>query len=251
MRLVALTWRGLPVTTGRSGHLLLVEDHRDIAEMVYDYFERRGYVVDHAGDGVTGLHLAVTGSYDAIILDLLLPGLDGMEICEKLRKDARSAIPILMLTARDTVQDKISGLDVGADDYLVKPFDIQELEARVRALIRRNRGSVSPERLQVGDLSLDLGTLQVERSGHRLDISPTGLKILKILMRASPRLVTRPEIEREVWGEALPDSDTLRSHVYNLRKIVDKPFSGQMICTMQSIGYRLIDPHEEPTPDRP
>jgi DNA-binding response OmpR family regulator len=177
--------------------------------------------------------------------------MDGRELCEKFRKEARRATPILMLTARDTVQDKIAGLEAGADDYLVKPFDIQELEARVRALIRRHRGEVSAEVLRVGDLTLDMATLQVQRAGVNLDVSPTGLKILKILMSASPRLVTRGEIERDVWGETLPDSDTLRSHLYNLRKVVDKPFSEPMICTMQSIGYRLIDPREKTAENQP
>lgn len=235
----------------KPGQLLLIEDHRDIAEMVYEYLEGRGYTLDHAGDGLTGLHLAVSNPYDAIILDLMLPGMDGMELCEKLRKEARCPTPILMLTARDTLQDKIAGFEVGADDYLVKPFDIQELEARVRALIRRHRGEVNPELLKVGDLSFDLATLQVQRAGMTLDLSPTALKLLKVLMRASPRVVTRGEIEREVWGDVVPDSDTLRSHLYNLRKVVDKPFSHPMICTVQGIGYRLIAPHEQQTENRP
>lgn len=235
----------------QPGHLLLIEDHRDIAEMVYEHFERRGYAVDYAGDGLTGLHLAVCNAYDVILLDLMLPGMDGIELCEKLRKEARCTTPILMLTARDTVQDKIGGLNAGADDYLVKPFDIQELEARVRALIRRHRSEVSPGLLQVGDLTLDLATLRVQRSGVSLELTPTALKILKMLMNASPRLVTREEIEREVWGETLPDSDTLRSHLYNLRKVIDKPFAKSMLVTVQSLGYRLIDADAEAPANRP
>jgi DNA-binding response OmpR family regulator len=229
---------------GSPGQLLLVEEHRDIADMVYDYFERRGYTLDYAGDGLTGLHLAVSNPYDTIILDLILPGMDGIMLCQKLRKEARCPTPILMLAARDTVQDKVAGFESGADDYLVKPFDIQELEARVRALIRRHRGDINPSLMRVGDLSFDLATLRVERDGINLELSPTALRILKILMRASPSLVTRSEIEREIWGDSVPESDTLRSHLYNLRKAVDKPFSHPMICTVQSIGYRLIDPHD-------
>lgn len=235
----------------QPGHLLLIEDHRDIAEMVYEHFERRGYAVDYAGDGLTGLHLAVCNAYDVILLDLMLPGMDGIELCEKLRKEARCTTPILMLTARDTVQDKIGGLNAGADDYLVKPFDIQELEARVRALIRRHRSEVSPGLLQVGDLTLDLATLRVQRGDVSLELTPTALKILKMLMNASPRLVTREEIEREVWGETLPDSDTLRSHLYNLRKVIDKPFAKSMLVTVQSLGYRLIDADAEAPANRP
>lgn len=239
------------MATMQPGHLLLIEDHRDIAEMVYEHFERRGYAVDYAGDGLTGLHLAVCNAYDVILLDLMLPGMDGIALCEKLRKEARCTTPILMLTARDTVQDKIGGLNAGADDYLVKPFDIQELEARVRALIRRHRSEVSPGLLQVGDLTLDLATLRVQRGGVSLELTPTALKILKMLMNASPRLVTREEIEREVWSETLPDSDTLRSHLYNLRKVIDRPFAKSMLVTVQSLGYRLIDPDAEAPANRP
>jgi DNA-binding response OmpR family regulator len=221
--------------------LLLVEDHQDIAEMVYAFLERRGYELDYAADGVTGLHLAVTNDYDAIILDLMLPGIDGLDVCTRLREDARKSTPVLMLTARDTLHDKLAGLDVGADDYLVKPFEIQELEARVRALIRRARGQVSPEILRVGDLTLDTGTLRVQRAGKDLAVTPIGLQLLKVLMRASPRVVSRREIEREVWGDILPDSDTLRSHLYNLRKVVDKPFEKPLLHTVQSAGYRIAD----------
>ncbi|MDH3639332.1 MAG: response regulator transcription factor [Gammaproteobacteria bacterium] len=224
-----------------AGRLLLIEDHQDIAEMVYDYLEERGYTMDYAADGITGLHLAVTNSYDAIILDLMLPGIDGLELCRKVRTEARRATPILMLTARDTLQDKVTGLDLGADDYVVKPFEIVELEARVRALIRRRRGEVSAERLTVGDLTLDTGTLEVRRGGAYLSLSPIGLKILTILMRASPRLVSRRDIEREIWGDMLPDSDTLRSHLYNLRKVIDRPFPKQLLYTIQGAGYRLVD----------
>ena len=118
----------------QSGLILLVEDNRGISEMVGEFLERRGYSVDYAADGVTGLHLAVTNSYDVIVLDLMLPGMDGLEVCRKLRADAKKSTPVLMLTARDTLEDKLVGLDAGADDYLVKPFEIRELEARVKAL---------------------------------------------------------------------------------------------------------------------
>ena len=132
-------------------------------------------------------------------------------------------------------------MNAGADDYLVKPFEIQELEARVRALVRRRRGQISPELLRVGDLTLDTGTLKVKRGGKDISLTPIGLKILTVLMRASPRVVNRREIEREVWGDVLPDSDTLRSHVYNLRKQIDRPFDTSLLQTVQSTGYRLAE----------
>ena len=225
----------------KSGSILLVEDNQDIAEMVYAFLERRGYELDYAADGVTGLHLAVTNAYDVIVLDLMLPGMDGINLCRKLRDEAQRDTPILMLTARDTLDDKVAGLDAGADDYLVKPFEIQELEARIRAMIRRRRGQTAPESLEVGDLRLDTGTLTVTRAGETLNLTPICLKILTVLMRASPRVVSRRDIEREVWGDVLPDSDTLRSHLYNLRKTIDKPFPKPLLHTVQSAGYRLCD----------
>ncbi len=231
-------------TEPHTASLLLVEDHQDIAEMMYAYLERRGYSVDYAADGVTGLHLAVTNDYDAIILDLMLPGLDGLELCSKLRSDARKDTPVLMLTARDTLHDKVAGLDAGADDYLVKPFEIQELEARLRALLRRRRGQLAPEVLRVADLTLDTGTLKVERAGKSITLTPIGLKILTVLMRASPRVVSRRELERDVWGDILPDSDTLRSHLYSLRKAIDKPFTKPLLHTLHGSGYRLADDDE-------
>jgi DNA-binding response OmpR family regulator len=224
-----------------AGLILLVEDNRGIAEMVGEYLERRGYSLDYASDGSTGLRLATQNSYDVIVLDLMLPGLDGLELCRRLRKDSKISTPVLMLTARDTLDDKLVGLDAGADDYLVKPFEIRELEARVRALIRRDRRQVSAEVLRVGDLVLDTATLRLQRGGKELQISPIGLKLLSILMRESPRVVSRRDIEREVWGDLLPDSDTLRSHLYNLRKIIDKPFEKALLHTIHSAGYRLAD----------
>jgi DNA-binding response OmpR family regulator len=225
--------------------ILLVEDNRDIAEMVAEFLERKGYAVDHAGDGVTGLHLAVTNPYDVIVLDLMLPGLDGLALCRKLREEAKRDTPLLMLTARDTVDDKVLGLEAGADDYLVKPFDIRELEARIRTLLRRQRGTVVAETLRVGDLLLDTSTLEVTRAGQPIKLMPIGHKLLAVLMRASPRIVSRQQLEREVWGDVLPDSDTLRSHLYALRKAIDKPFDRPLLHTVAGAGYRLALTHEE------
>jgi DNA-binding response OmpR family regulator len=209
--------------------------------MVIAYLENRGFVVDYAADGVTGLHLAVSNHYDAIVLDLMLPGMDGLMVCKKIREEARSSTPIIMLTARDTLDDKITGLATGADDYLIKPFAIRELEARLHALTRRGRGEVTKEILKVGDLTLDTATLEVRRKGIVLNPTPIGLKILSILMRASPTVISRRDLEREVWGDILPDSDTLRSHLYNLRKVVDKPFEKQLLQTVQGTGYKIVD----------
>jgi DNA-binding response OmpR family regulator len=224
-----------------AGLVLLVEDNSGIAEMVGEFLERRGYSVDFAGDGVSGLHLAVTNSYDVVVLDLMLPGMDGLDVCRKLRGDAKKSTPVLMLTARDTLEDKLVGLDAGADDYLVKPFEPRELEARIRALIRRERRQVSTAVYQVGGLVLDTATLRLTRDGEDLQVSPIGMKLLVILMRESPRVVSRHDIEREIWGDTLPDSDTLRSHLYNLRRVVDKPYARPLVHTIHSAGYRIAD----------
>ena len=220
-------------------NLLLIEDHRDIAEMVFSYLEQSGYAVDYAADGLTGLHLAVTNDYDLIILDLMLPGLDGLRLCSRLRTDGHRDTPVLMLTARDTLDDKVAGLNAGADDYLIKPFELRELAARIGALLRRRRGQVAAEILSVADLRLDMGTLEVTRAGQHLTLTPISLKLLAVLMKASPRVVSRAELERQVWGETLPDSDTLRSHLYNLRKIIDKPFGAALLHTISGAGYCL------------
>lgn len=224
---------------GPGPTLLLVEDNRDIAEAIVEFLELRGYAVDYAGDGITGLHLAVTNPYDAIILDVMLPGMDGIAVCRKLRDEARRDTPILMLTARDTLEDKVAGLEAGADDYVVKPFEMRELEARIRALQRRQRGGVTRETLRVADLALDLGTLEVTRGGQVIRLMPIGLRLLTALMRASPRVVSRQQLEREVWGEVPPDSDALRSHLYALRKSIDKPFDRALLHTIPGVGYRI------------
>jgi len=225
--------------------VLLIEDHKDIAEMVIAFLQSRDYEVDYAADGITGLHLAVTNTYDCIILDLMLPGIDGLEVCQKVRDDARNDTPIIMLTARDTLDDKITGLETGADDYLIKPFAIQELEVRIRSLIRRHKGDVAKEILRVGNLELDTSTLTVLRDNKELNLTPIGLKILTVLMRASPAVVSRRDLERKVWGHVLPDSDTLRSHLYNLRKVMDKPFKHQLLQTIQASGYKIVEPEAE------
>jgi len=226
--------------------LLVIEDNRDIAANLGDYLEDRGHTVDYAADGVTGLHLAVVNDFDAIVLDLNLPGIDGIEVCRKLRMEGRKQTPVLMLTARDAVSDKVLGLEAGADDYLIKPFAIQELEARIRALIRRERRQVSTEVYKVADLILDTGSLRATRGGRDLTLSPIALRLLGILMRESPRVVTRRDIEREIWGDELPESDTLRSHLYNLRKAVDRGFEKQLLHTVQTAGYRIVDLDEQP-----
>jgi DNA-binding response OmpR family regulator len=208
--------------------ILVIEDNQDIAANIGDYLEERGHTVDFAADGVTGLHLAVVHDFDAVVLDLNLPGMDGLEVCRKLRNEARKQTPVLMLTARDTLDNKLAGFDSGADDYLVKPFALQEVEVRLNALARRGKG-VQTRVLTAGDLEYNLD-------------NPTALKILQALMEAAPAVVTRQELETRVWGEELPDSDSLRVHIHGLRQVVDKPFEVPMIQTRHGIGYRIALP---------
>ena len=218
--------------------ILVIEDNQDIAANLGDFLEDQGHTVDFAADGVTGLHLAVVNDFDAIVLDLNLPGMDGLEVCRKLRQEARKGTPVLMLTARDALEQKLAGFDVGADDYLVKPFALQEVAARLAVLQRRGKG-VGPRVLKVADLEYNLDTLEVARGGRAINLNPTALKILQALMEASPSVVTRQDLETRVWGEELPDSDSLRVHIHGLRAAVDKPFPVPLIQTRHGIGYRI------------
>ncbi|MBP7370530.1 MAG: response regulator transcription factor [Arenimonas sp.] len=221
--------------------LLVIEDNRDIAANLGDFLEDRGHTVDYAADGVTGLHLAVVNEFDAIVLDLNLPGIDGIEVCRKLRMEGRKQTPVLMLTARDSLESKLAGFDSGADDYLVKPFALQEVEARLQVLARRAKANTS-RILVLADLEYNLDTLEVHRAGESVQLNPTALKILQALMESSPSVVTRTELETKVWGEELPDSDSLRVHIHGLRASIDKPFKNALIQTRHGIGYRIVDP---------
>jgi len=227
--------------------VLIIEDNPDIAANLGDYLEDHGHTVDFAGDGVTGLHLAVVNDFDAIVLDLALPGMDGLEVCRKLRSEAGKDTPVLMLTARDRLEDKLAGFDTGADDYLVKPFELQEVQARLKVLTSRGRRR-SPRELKVGDLVYNLDTLNVRRGDRDIYLNPIGLKLLHCLMEASPNVVSRAELELEVWGEEMPDSDSLRVHIHSLRGAIDKPFGSNMIQTRHGIGYRLVDPDAVSSP---
>ncbi len=221
--------------------ILIIEDNPDIAANIGDYLEDHEHMVDFAGDGITGLHLAIVNDFDAIVLDLQLPGMDGLEVCRKLREEARKDTPVLMLTARDRLEDKLAGFEHGADDYLVKPFELQEVEARLQVLVKRGR-TVQPRELEVGPLHYNLDTVQVERDGVSLELNPIGLKLLRKLMESSPNVVTRKELETHVWGEEMPDSDSLRVHIHTLRSAIDKPFEHPMIHTRHGIGYRMVEP---------
>ena len=219
--------------------ILIVEDDNDVATSLHEFLEKCGYIVDAAADGVTGLHLATVGTFDAIVLDVALPGLDGLELSRHLREVARKTTPVLMLTARDALSDKLAGFESGADDYLVKPFALAELDARLRALVKRSYGRSGERELRVLDLCLNLDTMEVKRGRTPIAVKRIGLRILELLMRESHRVVRRQELESLIWGDDPPDSDALRAHIHMLRKAIDRPFAVPLLHTMPGIGYRL------------
>ncbi|MFX1675120.1 response regulator transcription factor [Paraburkholderia sp. A2WS-5] len=220
--------------------VLIIEDDSAIATNLYDYLEGTGYEVDVASNGNAGLQMALANSWDAILLDLSLPGLDGLTLCRRLREDAGRDTPVLMLTARDALDDKLEGFVHGADDYLVKPFSLKEVGARLGALIKRYRGQVATMDLRFADVRLNLSSMAVERAGRPVKLPPKCLQLLRILMQSPHRTFTRAELESEVWGEALPDSDTLRTHVYTLRRALCGPDETDIIETLHGVGYRLV-----------
>lgn len=226
--------------------ILIVEDNADILANLYSFLEPRGHVLDSAVSGYAGLALASEHSYDVIVLDLTLPGLDGLALCCKIRGELGCDTPVLMLTARDTVDDKVAGFGVGADDYLVKPFSMVELEVRLQALLRRARGARSNgnNSLQVGALVLDASAYRAIRGQRPLTLTKTGFILLKQLMQGAPNVVTREALEHAVWGDDRPDSDVLRTHIHALRQTLDKPESFAMLRTVPGIGFQLVAPDD-------
>lgn len=212
---------------------LLVEDDFDLATTIADYAALEGIDCNHAYNGAAGLELARGQTYDVILLDLGLPRLDGLQVCDRLRQEGVDT-PVLMLTARDTLEDKIAGFRAGTDDYLVKPFAAPELIVRIRALARRRSGQA--RRLALDDLVMDLDRKQAWRAGHELRLSPILWQLLETLMRHSPCVVSRRELETSVWQDDPPGSDSLKVHLHKLRAVVDKPFDQPMIHTIAGQG---------------
>ncbi len=222
------------------GRILVVEDNTDIASLLVDFFTDKGHITDYAGDGLTGLHLVTVNEYDVILLDLALPGIDGIDLCQKLRKELHSNTPILMLTARDSLDEKLIGFDAGADDYLVKPFDLLEVYARVKALWRRSNND-NQTIINVSNLDFNYETLEVAREGKSIKLNSIRLKILRLLMENTHRVVSRREMEAYIWGDDPTESDALRTHLSAIRQAIDKPFENKLLHTIHSVGYRLYD----------
>ena len=221
-----------------SLNVLLIEDQQSIAANIAEYMEAKGHVFDFADKGIQGRDLALENYYDLIILDLNLPTMDGIEVCEQLRQKADRHIPILILTARDSIDDKVNGFGAGADDYLTKPFSLQELEVRCLALSRRHR--IQTETIQtLGPLVIDKQRKTVSRDGQPLSLSTMGFKILTILVEAYPQVVSRSELSHKLWGDEPTESDAMRSHIYQLRSAIDKPFAYPVIKTVFGVGFTL------------
>lgn len=223
--------------------MLIVEDHVGLAANLSEFFHEDRYVLDFASDGLTALHLVATNEYDVIILDVMLPGLSGFEICRRIRHDIRSSTPVIIITSKDQLHDKETGFSVGADDYLVKPFNLRELQLRVEALHRRKAGfSRSPE-LRVPGISFDPTTLTVRTDrGDEIELSGTAARIFEALIKAYPGVLSYTQIQSTVWGEKEVDMNTVRTHVYSLRKALHDAFRYPMIKTMHGRGYRLVLP---------
>lgn len=216
-------------------NVLLVEDDRDLALSVIDHLEIDNIICDYAANGIEGAALTEQNSYDVLILDINMPGMDGLNLCEKLRAEGNDT-PVLMLTARDTLSNKLEGFNAGTDDYMIKPFEIEELLARLHVLSKRRSGQVSV--LEVAPFRLDLNKRVLTVNNTPVKLSPTGYKLLEALMRASPNPVPQTELFMKVWGDEIPDSNKLRVHIHNLRKALGKPLNGESLGSQQA-GDRI------------
>ncbi|MGC9322357.1 MAG: response regulator transcription factor [Kosmotogaceae bacterium] len=222
--------------------ILIIEDERNLGRLLKESLEREGFVAELAIDGEEGLYLALNGPFDVIVLDILLPKLTGWQVLEKIR-DSGSRIPVLMLTALDSIEDKVRGFDLGADDYLPKPFDIRELVVRIQSLLRRAQFSGAPSRvLKVGDLELDMSLKTASRGNEKIELRKKEYQILEYLMLNSGRVVPKSELEEHLWNE--DDelwSDVIRSHIKNIRKKIDGGRRKKLIKTVRGMGYEISD----------
>ncbi|MEZ9233180.1 response regulator transcription factor [Vibrio amylolyticus] len=221
-----------------NSRILVVEDNEELQGILADFFEVKGVETDFADNGELGLKLALENEFDAIILDVMMPKKDGMQVAKELRSGGCTT-PILMLTALNGQDDLVSGFDNGVDDFVSKPFQFPELEVRLAALIKRFRGQVATAVSSFGGLVINEKTKLVKRDGHQLTTTPVMYQILLSLVKAQGEVVSRDTIIYQLWGDDIPDKDVLRSHIYLLRNVLDKPFEKAMLKTVPKFGYRL------------
>ncbi|MBW2412351.1 MAG: response regulator transcription factor [Deltaproteobacteria bacterium] len=222
--------------------ILLVEDDLKIASFVQKGLKSAGFAVDHAADGENGLHLALTEPYDAAIIDVMLPRLDGLSLIQRLRHEKINT-PVIILSAKGSTDDRVKGLQTGSDDYLTKPFAFSELLARIQALIRRSSGVSEPTRLSVGDLSINLITREVIRSGNKIQLQPKEFSLLEYLMRNAERVVSKTLIMEHVWDYHFdPQTNVVEARMSRLRDKIDKGFKNKLIHTVRGVGYVLKEP---------
>ncbi|MEX1200676.1 MAG: response regulator transcription factor [Methylophaga sp.] len=229
--------------TAKPLNILIVEDQVALAENLFEFFEDSHYELDFAADGLTALHLLATNDYDVIVLDIMLPGPSGYEICQRVRQDLQKQTPIIMVTAKGTLPDKEEAFGLGADDYLVKPFDLRELQLRIEALSRRqqvksNVKTIGKLRFEPGRLMLSYGEVA------KVELSGIAARIVEALFDAHPHYLSHEDLCQQVWGNADVETHTLRTHIYSLRQILQKSLGHNLVKTMHGRGYRLQTPEE-------
>lgn len=223
--------------------ILFVEDHKPLLENLAEFFADRQYLCDFASNGLSALHLLGENTYDVVVLDIMLPGIDGLRLMQRIRHDLHSTVPVILLTALDSLPDKEAGFNAGADDYLCKPFALRELELRIQALVRR-QASIS-QHIQAGDLQFDPDTLTLsDPRGHKLVLSGYSGDILELLVRAFPRYVSYHDISERLWGDEAVDENTIRTHVYTLRKLLKQTFGKTLVKSVFRKGYQFDPEHE-------
>ncbi len=218
--------------------ILVIEDHVELAAQLGDFLGGLGWDIDYSIKGLQGINLALTNEYDLIILDLNLPDVDGIDVCKEIKSKSKFNIPVLMLTARDSFADKVKGFEFGADEYLTKPYDLRELALRCKVLTRRQELYQS-NTISLGDISLDLNEKKAFRLEQEVALNKTSFAILLMLAKAYPNPVSKSRIIHELWGDTPPETNSLKSHIYNLRTAIDKPFSKNVIKTIVNVGYKL------------
>ena len=228
------------MTDAPNSPVLLVEDNFDLAGNIQDYLEQRGWRVDYVPNGALALNRVAEQTHAAVILDLRLPIIDGLEVCRRLRASIAPRIPVLMLTAADLLDDRLTGFAAGADDYMVKPFALPELLARLLALVRRSSVLTPSSVLRLHDLELNPSTREVRRGGRRLVLTRMGYSILEYLMARSPAVVLRQDLERHLWADDPPGSDALRTHIATLRAEVDRTERTPLLHTHRGVGYQIV-----------